>query len=121
MDQIHADTVLVHASVQNVIIARTIPEIRRVVRGVRLVVLSLREQAYVDASRATGANLCRLLGRHILSNMLVPLSAQGTYICASAVLFEAYEPLCLETVGGLRGKHPQGQGHESRRTPCGRA
>ena len=52
---------LVNASVQNVIIALTIPEIPRVVRVVRAVVLSLREQMYIEASRATGANLLRIL------------------------------------------------------------
>jgi peptide/nickel transport system permease protein len=81
---------LVSASVQNVIIALTIPEIPRVVRVVRSVVLSLREQAYVEASQATGAHLPRILWRHIMPNTLAPLIVQGTYICASAVIFEAY-------------------------------
>lgn len=81
---------LMSASVQNVIIALTIPEIPRVVRVVRSVVLSLREQAYVEASRATGANLVRILVRHIMPNTVAPLIVQGTYICASAVIFEAY-------------------------------
>ena len=81
---------LVSASVQNVIIALTIPEIPRVVRVVRSVVLSLREQAYVEASQATGARLPRILWRHIMPNTLAPLIVQGTYICASAVIFEAY-------------------------------
>jgi peptide/nickel transport system permease protein len=81
---------LVSASVQNVIIALTIPEIPRVVRLVRSVVLSLREQAYVEASQATGARLPRILWRHIMPNTLAPLIVQGTYICASAVIFEAY-------------------------------
>jgi peptide/nickel transport system permease protein len=81
---------LVSASVQNVIIALTIPEIPRVVRLVRSVVLSLREQAYVEASQATGAGLLRILWRHIMPNTLAPLIVQGTYICASAVIFEAY-------------------------------
>jgi len=81
---------LMSASVQNVIIALTIPEIPRVVRVVRSVVLSLREQAYVEASLATGARLPRILLRHIMPNTLTPLIVQGTYICASAVIFEAY-------------------------------
>jgi peptide/nickel transport system permease protein len=81
---------LMSASVQNVIIALTIPEIPRVVRVVRSVVLSLREQAYVEASQATGASVWRILGRHIMPNTLAPLIVQGTYICASAVIFEAY-------------------------------
>ena len=81
---------LVNASVQNVIIALTIPEIPRVVRVVRAVVLSLREQMYIEASRATGANLLRILVRHILPNTVAPLIVQGTYICASAIIVEAY-------------------------------
>ncbi len=80
---------LVNASVQNVIIALTIPEVPRVVRLVRALVLSLREQPFVEASRATGASLWRLLLRHIAPNTLAPLIVQGTYICASAVIFEA--------------------------------
>jgi peptide/nickel transport system permease protein len=81
---------LMSASVQNVIIALTISEIPRVVRVVRSVVLSLREQAYVEAAQATGARLPRILWRHIMPNTLAPLIVQGTYICASAVIFEAY-------------------------------
>jgi peptide/nickel transport system permease protein len=81
---------LMSASVQNVILALTIPEIPRVVRVVRSVVLSLREQAYVEASLATGARLPRILLRHIMPNTVAPLIVQGTYICASAVIFEAY-------------------------------
>ena len=81
---------LMSASVHNVILALTIPEIPRVVRVVRSVVLSLREQAYVEASQATGASLWRILWRHIMPNTLAPLIVQGTYICASAVIFEAY-------------------------------
>src|SRR5215470_17920094 len=81
---------LVSASVQNVIIALTIPEIPRVVRVVRSVVLSLREQTYIEASRATGARVPRILVRHILPNTVAPLIVKGTYICASAVILEAY-------------------------------
>jgi peptide/nickel transport system permease protein len=81
---------LMSASVQNVIIALTISEIPRVVRVVRSVVLSLREQAYVEAAQATGARLPRILWRHIMPNTLAPLIVQGTYICASAVIVEAY-------------------------------
>jgi peptide/nickel transport system permease protein len=81
---------LMHASVQNIILALTIPEIPRVVRVVRAVVLSLRERTYIEASRASGARLGRILVRHIMPNTLAPLIVQGTYICASAVILEAY-------------------------------
>ena len=81
---------LMNASARNVILALTIPEIPRVVRLVRALVLSLREQAFVEASRAVGAGIWRVLLRHITPNTVAPLIVQGTYICASAVIFEAY-------------------------------
>ena len=81
---------LVSASVRNVIIALTIPEIPRVVRVVRASVLSLRELPFVEAMRAAGAGVPRILLRHIMPNTVAPLIVQGTYICASAVIFEAY-------------------------------
>ena len=45
---------------------------------------------YIEASRATGANLRRIFVRHILPNTVAPLIVQGTYICASAIIVEAY-------------------------------
>jgi peptide/nickel transport system permease protein len=81
---------LLSASVQNVILALTIPEIPRVVRVVRASVLSLREQPFVEAIRAAGAGVPRILLHHIMPNTVAPLIVQGTYICASAVIFEAY-------------------------------
>ncbi|MBI4641969.1 MAG: ABC transporter permease [Candidatus Tectomicrobia bacterium] len=81
---------LVSASVQNVIIALSIPEIPRVVRVVRASVLSLRERLFVEATRAAGAGVPRILIRHIMPNTLAPLIVQGTYICASAIIVEAY-------------------------------
>jgi peptide/nickel transport system permease protein len=81
---------LVSASVRNVIIALAIPEIPRVVRVVRASVLSLRELPFVEAMRAAGAGVPRILLRHIMPNTVAPLIVQGTYICASAVIFEAY-------------------------------
>ena len=42
----------------------------RVTRGV---VLSLREQAFVDAARAIGCSDGRIVGRHILLNLITPL------------------------------------------------
>ena len=81
---------LMSASVRNVIIAITIPEIPRVVRLVRALVLSLREQPYVEAASAMGAGFLRIMFRHIMPNTLAPLIVQGTYIMASAVIIEAY-------------------------------
>ena len=80
---------LTRASVEVVIVAIAIPEIPRVVRLVRSVVLSVREQPYVDAAIASGTRTARILFRHILPNTVAPLIVQATYIVASAVIIEA--------------------------------
>jgi len=80
---------LTKASLENVIIAITVTEVPRVVRLIRSLVLSLREQPYVDAAIAAGTRTARILTRHILPNTVAPLLVQGTYICASAMLTEA--------------------------------
>jgi peptide/nickel transport system permease protein len=80
---------LTRGSIQNVIIAITIAEIPRVARLVRGVVLSLREQPYVEAAIANGARTPRIILRHILPNTFAPMSVQATYICASAMIIEA--------------------------------
>lgn len=80
---------LTRGSVGNVILAITIAEIPRVSRLVRGVVLSLREQPYVDAAVASGTRTPVIIIRHILPNTLAPLTVQATYICASAMITEA--------------------------------
>jgi peptide/nickel transport system permease protein len=80
---------LTTASLRNVIVAITITEIPRVVRLVRSLVLTLREQPYIDAAVASGTRLPVILLRHILPNTLAPLLVQATYICASAMITEA--------------------------------
>jgi peptide/nickel transport system permease protein len=80
---------LTHASLGNVMIAITIAEVPRVSRLVRGVVLSLREQPFVEAAVAAGSGFLRTLGRHILPNTLAPVLVQATYICASAMITEA--------------------------------
>jgi len=72
-----------------VIIAIVIPEIPRVVRLVRSVVLSIREEPYVEAAIAVGTRTPLLLVRHVLPNTIAPLIVQATYIAASAILIEA--------------------------------
>ena len=76
-------------SIWSVMIAITIPEIPRVVRLVRSVVLSAREEPYVEAAIALGTPMPKILWRHLMPNTLAPLTVQGTYICASAILTEA--------------------------------
>jgi peptide/nickel transport system permease protein len=80
---------LTRGSVGNVIVAITIAEIPRVSRLVRGVVLSLREQPYVDAAVAAGTRTPMIILRHILPNTLAPMTVQATYICASAMIVEA--------------------------------
>jgi peptide/nickel transport system permease protein len=80
---------LMGGSVQNVIIAITVPEIPRVVRLVRAIVLSIREMPYVEAAIASGTRLPGILIKHILPNTFAPLMVQATYICGSAVILEA--------------------------------
>lgn len=77
------------ASIVIVIVAVTLPEVPRVVRLVRSIVLTLREQPYIEAATAIGTSVPRILLRHLLPNALPPLVVQATYICASAVLIEA--------------------------------
>jgi peptide/nickel transport system permease protein len=72
-----------------VIVAIVIPEVPRVVRLVRSIVLSVREEPYVEAAIAVGTPTLPLITRHILPNTLPPLIVQATYICASAILIEA--------------------------------
>jgi peptide/nickel transport system permease protein len=77
------------AGLMTVLIAITIPEIPRVVRLVRSVVLSAREEPYVEAAIAAGSSSWLIMRRHLLPNTVAPLIVQGTYICASAILVEA--------------------------------
>jgi len=77
------------ASVFTVMIAITIPEIPRVARLVRSVVLSAREEPYVEAAISLGSSLPKIMWRHLLPNTIAPLIVQGTNFCASAILTEA--------------------------------
>ncbi|ANN76556.1 ABC transporter permease [Bordetella flabilis] len=80
---------LTRASLHIVIIAITVAEVPRVVRLVRGLVLSLREQPYVESAVAAGAGKLRIVLRHILPNTIAPLTVQATYICGVAILAEA--------------------------------
>ena len=77
------------ASLTTVIVAITVPEIPRVVRLVRSLALTLREQLYVEAAHAVGTRLPVILLRHVLPNMVAPLIVQSTFVAAAAVLTEA--------------------------------
>lgn len=58
----------------------------RLVRGE---VLSEREEAYVEASRALGFRVPHILFREILPNVLAPVIVQATFGTAAAILAEA--------------------------------
>lgn len=77
------------AQVGTVVVAIAIPEVPRVTRLVRSLVLSLREEPFVEAARALATPTPVILWRHILPNALAPLIVQGTFVAASAVLTEA--------------------------------
>src|SRR2546429_9220328 len=80
---------LSRAGLRSVILAIVIPEVPRVVRLVRSLVLSIREEPYVEAAVALGARTPALLRRHVVPNTLAPLIVQATFVCASAILLEA--------------------------------
>ncbi len=80
---------LTRASMGNVIFAITVAEVPRVTRLVRGVVLTLREQPFVEAAIASGTGFVPILWRHILPNTLAPVLVQGTFIAASAMITEA--------------------------------
>jgi peptide/nickel transport system permease protein len=80
---------LTRASVQNVVIAISVAEFPRVSRLIRGVVLSLREQPFVEAAVASGTRLPMIIIKHILPNTLAPLMVNATFICASAMIIEA--------------------------------
>jgi peptide/nickel transport system permease protein len=80
---------LFRAGLFSVIVAIVVPEIPRVVRLVRSIVLTVREEPYVEAAVLAGTPTPLLLARHVLPNTVAPLVVQGTFICGSAILVEA--------------------------------
>lgn len=77
------------AAITTVIVAIAIPEIPRVTRLVRSLVLSIREEPYIEAAISVGTPVWKILFRHVLPNSIAPMVVQGTYVCASAILIEA--------------------------------
>jgi peptide/nickel transport system permease protein len=76
-------------SVVTVVVAIAVPEIPRVTRLVRSLVLTIREEPYVEAAIAMGTSTPAIMWRHVLPNTVAPLIVQGTFICASGILTEA--------------------------------
>ena len=77
------------AGLITVIFAIVVPDVPRVVRLVRSVVLTVREEPYVEGAISVGTPTWTLMFRHILPNTIAPLIVQGTFIAASAILAEA--------------------------------
>ena len=77
------------ASRSTVIVAIAVPEIPRVTRLVRSLVLTIREEPYVEAAIALGTPTLKIMFGHILPNTIAPLIVQGTFICANGILIEA--------------------------------
>jgi len=71
------------------IVAITVPEIPRMARLTRSVVLSLQEQSFVVAAVSIGTSTPKILFRHILPNAVGTLSVQATYVGAAAILTES--------------------------------
>ena len=76
-------------SLLTVVIAIAIPEIPRVTRLVRSLVLTIREEPYVEAAISLGTPTWKIMFGHILPNTIAPLLVQGTFICAGGILTEA--------------------------------
>ena len=77
------------AGLITVIFAIVVPDVPRVVRLVRSVVLSVREEPYVEGAISVGTPTWTLMFRHILPNTVAPLIVQGTFIAAAAIIAEA--------------------------------
>ena len=95
-------------SVGNVIFAISVAEFPRMSRLVRGLVLSIREQDFVDGAIAAGCSTNRIIWRHILPNTLGPVLVQATYICSAAMITEAAlsfigagTPPSIPTWGGI--------------------
>lgn len=76
-------------SLWTVILAIIVPETPSVARLVRSVVLSVREEPYVEAARALDTPTWLMITRHVLPNTVAPLIVLATFICAAAMLVEA--------------------------------
>jgi peptide/nickel transport system permease protein len=76
-------------SVQNVIVAISVPIIPRAARVIRASVLSIREMQYVEAARALGLSHLRIAFGHVLPNTVGPFIVLCTAQLGSAILVEA--------------------------------
>lgn len=90
-------------SLENTIIAISIPLVPQVARVIRSNTLSLREMPFVEAAQAIGMSETRIALRHILPNTLAPFIVLATAQLSSAILTEA----SLSFLGlGIPEPHP---------------
>jgi len=74
----------------SVVLAITIAESPLVVRLVRGMVLTIREEPYIEAARSMAVPTWQIMLRHVVPNLAGALIVQATYICGVSILFEAY-------------------------------
>src|SRR3546814_17555653 len=90
-------------SLENTIIAISIPVIPHVARVIRANTLALREMPFVEAAKAQGMSDLRVAVRHILPNTVAPVIVLATAPLGSAILTEA----SLSFLGlGIPEPHP---------------
>ena len=76
-------------SMLNLMIAISISSVPRYARIVRASVLTIKDQEFIEAARATGSSNFRIIYRHIIPNSLAPVIVQGTLGVSSAILSTA--------------------------------
>ncbi len=76
-------------SLRNAMIAIGIASMPTFLRLVRSIVVSLKQEEYVEAARAVGNSPARICLRHILPNMLPPLLIQASITMAASIIAEA--------------------------------
>ena len=94
-----------------VVIAISIPEVPRVVRLVRSIVLSIREEPYVEAAVTVGTPTpCCSCGTSC-QNCVAPLIVQATFVCAAAILVES---ILSSSASAFRPEVPSWEYHGGR-------
>ena len=90
-------------SLENTVIAISIPLVPHVARVIRSNTLSLREMPFVEAAKAIGMSETRIAVKHVLPNTLAPLIVLATAQLGAAILTEA----SLSFLGlGIPEPHP---------------
>lgn len=77
------------ASLENLIVAIAITEIAPFIRLARAPTLALKEREFIEAGRALGFGHVRLMGVHILPNLIADVLVMGSLWMATAIRTEA--------------------------------